>query len=114
MDALRTEHVQQIEATISTSARRMLGFMGSAALSDLDVRFTRGPGESVPERFRLNYLEHGLELAEPRTWAQGSRARLWWGSSRRFASLARPQGVCSSRSQRCISTRRRSATSIDF
>ena len=62
MDALRTPRVKTIEDTISQTARRTLGFLGSAALADIDVRFGFADSAKPFRTLRLNYRESGLEL----------------------------------------------------
>ena len=62
MDALRTPQVREIENTISRTTRRALGFLGSATLADLDVRFGFADPANPFETLRLNYHESGLEL----------------------------------------------------
>lgn len=62
MEALRTPSVREIETTISRTARRTLGFLGSAALADLDVRFGFADPGNPFGTLRLNYREAGLEL----------------------------------------------------
>jgi hypothetical protein len=62
MEALRTPRVRTIEDTISQTARRTLGFLGSAALADIDVRFGFADPANPFGALRLNYRESGLEL----------------------------------------------------
>jgi ABC-type transport system involved in cytochrome c biogenesis ATPase subunit len=62
MDVLRTDRVQEIESTIAKTARQALGFLGSDALADLDVRFAFLDPANPFETLQLNYWEHGLEL----------------------------------------------------
>ena len=62
MDALRTPRVREIEHTISRTARRTLGFLGSAALAELDVRFGFADPTNAYGTLRLNYREGGLKL----------------------------------------------------
>jgi hypothetical protein len=62
MEALRTPRVREIEKTISHTARRTLGFLGSQALAELDVRFGFADPSNPYGTLRLNYREGGLEL----------------------------------------------------
>lgn len=62
MEALRTPRVREIETTISCTARRTLGFLGSAALANIDVRFGFTDPSNPYGTLRLNYREAGLEL----------------------------------------------------
>ncbi len=39
MQALRTSHMKKVERTIAETAKRMLGFLGSKALANVDIRF---------------------------------------------------------------------------
>lgn len=61
-EALRTPHVRQIEKVISETARTALGFLGSKALSGIDVRFGFVDPVNPFGSLRLNYLEGGLVL----------------------------------------------------
>ena len=87
MDALRTPRVREIEHTISRTARRILGFLGSAALAELDVRFGFADPTNAYGTLRLNYREGGLKLPADDS-APAYRARSWSGSLRHSASPA--------------------------
>lgn len=60
MEALRTPRVQQVEETIRDTARRMIGFLGSAAMEEVDVRFTFADPANPLNSLRLVYQEGDL------------------------------------------------------
>lgn len=62
MDAIRTERVQEIEETIRGTARRMLGFLGSAAVEAVDVGFGFADPANPLNSLRLEYREGGLTI----------------------------------------------------
>jgi len=92
MDALRTSRVQEIEETISVSARRMLGFLGSTAIADLDVRFGFADPANPFGTLRLNYLEHGLELPAE-DLGSGVQSAIVVGIFEAFRQLGVPAGT---------------------
>lgn len=61
-EALRTPHVRQVEEVISNTAKTALGFLGSRALSGIDIRFGFVDPANPFGSLRLNYLEGELEL----------------------------------------------------
>src|SRR5205823_5549330 len=63
MEALRTPQVREIEATIAATARRALGFLGSDALADLDVRFGFADPSNPFGTLQLRYHESGVDLS---------------------------------------------------
>jgi putative ATP-dependent endonuclease of the OLD family len=62
VEALRTPRVQEIEAVVSDTARRTLGFLGSSAVQDLQVGFGFADPSNPLGSLRLVYREAGLEL----------------------------------------------------
>jgi len=62
MHALRTPQVREIEDTISNTARRALGFLGSGTLSALDVRFGFADPSNPFGTLHLRYHESGIDL----------------------------------------------------
>lgn len=60
IEALRTPRVQQVEETIRDTARRMIGFLGSAAMKDVDIRFTFVDPSNPLNSLRLVYQEGDL------------------------------------------------------
>lgn len=94
MEALRTPRVRIIiESTISQTARRTLGFLGSAALADIDVRFGFADPTNPFGTLRLSYRESALELPADDS-ARACRARSSSASSRRSGSSERPLARC--------------------
>jgi putative ATP-dependent endonuclease of OLD family len=62
VEALRTPRVQEIEAVVSETAQRTLGFMGSGALQDLQVGFGFADPANPLGTLRLVYRERGMEI----------------------------------------------------
>ncbi len=60
MEALRTPRVQEVEETIRGTARRMIGFLGSAAMETVDVRFAFADPANPLNSLRLVYQEGDL------------------------------------------------------
>jgi len=60
MDALRTERVSEIEDTIAETAKRMVGFLGSRTLADVDIRFGFADPANPFNSLRLEYREGEL------------------------------------------------------
>ena len=58
--------MKEIEFTISRKARRTLGFLETAALTDLDVRFGLADPSNPFATLRLNYRE-----SRPRAASRG-------------------------------------------
>lgn len=62
LEALRTDEVRKIESTIARTAKRMLGFLGTQAVQDLDVSFTLADPANPLSSLRLVYRDGALEL----------------------------------------------------
>lgn len=62
VEALRTPRVQEIEAVVSETAQRTLGFMGSSAVEDLQVGFGFADPTNPLGTLRLVYRERGMEI----------------------------------------------------
>jgi putative ATP-dependent endonuclease of the OLD family len=60
MDALRTDRVIEIENTIASTAKRMVGFLGSRTLGDVDIRFGFADPANPFSSLRLEYSEGEL------------------------------------------------------
>jgi putative ATP-dependent endonuclease of OLD family len=60
MQALRTERVSAIEETIAETAKRMVGFLGSRTLADVDIRFGFADPANPFNSLRLEYREGEL------------------------------------------------------
>lgn len=62
MDAIRTPRVQEVEETIRETTRRMLGFLGSGAVRDIDVSFGFADPANPFASLRLEYREGNLDF----------------------------------------------------
>lgn len=62
MDAIRTPRVEEVERTIGETAKRMAGFMGTAALKQVEVGFGFADPADPLNSLRLVYREGGLEI----------------------------------------------------
>lgn len=62
MDALRTEPLQEIEATIAETAKRMLGFLGSGVSKSIEIGFGFVDPANPFNSLRLEYKEAGLTV----------------------------------------------------
>lgn len=62
MESLRTPRVQEVEAVIEETSKRMLGFLGSATLRDLHVGFGFADPANPFSSLRIQCREGGLEL----------------------------------------------------
>jgi putative ATP-dependent endonuclease of OLD family len=62
MEALKTEQMKQIESTIADTAKRMIGFLGSKAVANVDIRFGFADPANPFSSLRLEYSEEGLTV----------------------------------------------------
>jgi len=62
LDTLRTEQVREIEQTVAETAKRMLGFLGSAAVQSVDIAFGFADPANPFNSLRLEYRESGLTV----------------------------------------------------
>lgn len=63
MDAVRTARVQEVEETIRQTTKRMLGFLGSTSVRDIDVSFGFADPANPFASLRLEYREGDLDLS---------------------------------------------------
>lgn len=62
MEQLRTPRVREIESTINETAKRMVGFLGSSAVEDIDIGFGFADPANPFNSLRLIYREGNLEI----------------------------------------------------
>lgn len=62
MELLRTPQVREIEETVATTAKRMLGFLGRDIADSVDIRFGFADPANPFNSLRLQYSESGLTL----------------------------------------------------
>jgi putative ATP-dependent endonuclease of OLD family len=62
MEALRTPRLVEVEDTIRETTRRMLGFLGPSASSDVEVGFGFADPANPFASLRINYTEDGMTL----------------------------------------------------
>jgi energy-coupling factor transporter ATP-binding protein EcfA2 len=62
MAALRTDRLQEVESTIAETAKRMIGFLGSRAVANVDIRFGFADPANPFNSLRLDYSEEGLTV----------------------------------------------------
>jgi putative ATP-dependent endonuclease of OLD family len=62
MDTLRTDRVKEIERTVAETAKRMLGFLGGAAVQSVDIAFGFADPANPFNSLRLEYRESGLTV----------------------------------------------------
>lgn len=62
MAALRTHQLQEVEGTIAETAKRMIGFLGSRAVANVDIRFGFADPANPFNSLRLEYTEEGLTV----------------------------------------------------
>lgn len=62
MEHLRTPRVREIESTINETAKRMVGFLGSSAVEEIDIGFGFADPANPFNSLRLVYREGNLEI----------------------------------------------------
>jgi putative ATP-dependent endonuclease of OLD family len=62
MDLLRTEHVKEIEKTVATTAKRMLGFLGRRGAESVEIEFGFADPANPFNSLRLQYQDSGLAI----------------------------------------------------
>ena len=62
MEALRTPLMRQVEETIAETAKSMLGFVGSRAMSDVEIGFGFADPANPLNSVRLEYRERGFPI----------------------------------------------------
>lgn len=62
MEILRTERIKEIETTVSETAKRMLGFLGSAGSKNIDIGFGFADPANPFNSLRLQYSDSGLTI----------------------------------------------------
>lgn len=62
LDTLRTKQVREIEQMVAETAKRMLGFLGSAAVQSVDIAFGFADPANPFNSLRLEYRESGLTV----------------------------------------------------
>ncbi|HXG41122.1 MAG TPA: ATP-dependent endonuclease [Dehalococcoidia bacterium] len=62
METLRTDQVKKIEEIVAETTKRMLGFLGSSAIRDLDIGFGFADPANPFNSLRLEYRESGLTV----------------------------------------------------
>jgi putative ATP-dependent endonuclease of OLD family len=62
LDTLRTGQVKEIERIVAQTAKRMLGFLGSAAVQSVDIAFGFADPANPFNSLRLEYRESGLTV----------------------------------------------------
>lgn len=62
LQQLRTPRVQEIEKTISETAKRMVGFLGSSVVDDIDIEFGFADPANPFTSLRLVFREGGLMI----------------------------------------------------
>lgn len=62
MDSIRTPRIREVEQTIEETAKRMAGFMGGAALRQVEIGFGFADPANPLNSLRLVYREGGLEI----------------------------------------------------
>lgn len=62
MESLKTERVREIEQLVGSTAKRMLGFMGSSSVDSLSIRFGFADPSNPFSSLRLVCDDGGLEL----------------------------------------------------
>ena len=62
MQALRTDRMKKVEATIAETAKRMIGFLGSKSVANVDIQFGFADPANPFNSLRLEYSEEGLAV----------------------------------------------------
>jgi predicted ATP-dependent endonuclease of OLD family len=74
MELLRTARVKEIEKTVAETAKRMLGFLGRAQTSSVDIGFGFADPVNPFNSLRLQYRDAGLPIPA-KSLASASRAQ---------------------------------------
>ena len=62
MDMIRSTRIKEIEETIGSTTKRMLGFLGTSALEDVNVAFGFSDPANPFNSLRLNFTEGDIQL----------------------------------------------------